>query len=336
MKKYINKKATLICLGLAAIITIISIIVPLIKPKNNKEEDYSKITLFTMNDKTMTFDEAYFIAKERQAYFEQYYHTYYSAFSWDTIMEPGKTNEDIMLEQLFSYIQEVFVLSEYALANGMALTDNENKAALSEADSFMSNSSSKVLTATKANADLANRIFTRIHLYNKATTEILKDKDLTISLDDARVCTIGVATVSPEKFDSPERVANEIADRVNNGDVIGGVAKTFDIAEEKTFIDKDSTLPKEFVDFCLSLKDDECKVLELDGTYYAVYCYLENDEVETAAKKQFLLEEKKANYVAAFVEELIKEQPISVNTEIWNTVNFDTPIYTKEDVVQYK
>ena len=90
------------------------------------------------------------------------------------------------------------------------------------------------------------------------------------------------------------------------------------------------------IDFCLSLKDDECKITSIDGVYFVVYCYMENDETETKNVKEVLLEEKKVSYINEFVSNLEKENPVTVNTEAWNTINFDKPIYTKEDIIQSK
>ena len=69
MKKYLNVNATLICLGLAALVAVISVAALMMKPNNeNNNDDYTKkTTLFSMGEKCMTLDEAYFEQKNRQA-----------------------------------------------------------------------------------------------------------------------------------------------------------------------------------------------------------------------------------------------------------------------------
>ena len=287
-----------------------------------------------MNNKSMAYDEAYFMAKYYQADFEEdaIMNGYY--INWNYLVEQNFTREDQVLELTLSYLKELFLLSEYALDNGITLTDNEKKAIASEVDSFMSNSHSKLISSANANEELMSRIYTRRALYNKICDQILIDKDLSIDPEDARICTIKVATITAEKFDSPERVANEIANRVNNGDVLGEVAGYYGLSIEKSYIGKDSEGKKEAIDFCLSLKSDECKVLELDGNYLVIYCVLENDEVETANNKENLLTEKKQSYITAFIDELLKENPITINTTAWETINFDTRIYVKDDIIK--
>mgnify|MGYP006874645804 FL=1 len=101
MKKYLFKKPIIISLCVAIAITIIAIIVPCIKPKDSEStEKYNKSTnLFTMDEKAMTLDEAFFITKNKQAYYEEYYYTYGTSFSWDVPIEMGKTYEDLVLEE---------------------------------------------------------------------------------------------------------------------------------------------------------------------------------------------------------------------------------------------
>ena len=338
MKKYFYKKPTLISLGVAALIAAVAIIVPLIKPSasTNYKEYAKKTTIFTMNDKTMALDEAYFITKNKQAYYEEYYYTYGTSFSWDVPVEMGKTYEDIVLEETLTFAKEVFLLSEYALENGLELNESEQKVVASNASSFLSGSDSKILKATNATEELVNRVYTRTTLYDKVCAQILKDKDLTIDPEDARQCLVGIVEINPQYFTSPDRIAEKIVERVNNNEAIGEVASIYDATLEKINVGKDSDIIDEMKTFCLSLEDDQCKMTEINGVYYAVYCYLADDELVTASAKEALLAEKKSSYITAFVEELLKENPVSINMEAWETVNFDTPVYTKSDIVQSK
>ena len=338
MKKYLNKKQTLICLSIVAVLIVVCILAIYVKPKNNQtHEDYARETvLFTMNDKTMPLDEAYFLTKNRQAYYEDYYYTYGTSFSWNILVEQGKTYEDMILAESFELSKQVFILSEYAKDNGITLSENEQKSIVSNVDAFLSNSDSNILKATYANEDLVTRVYTKTALYEKVREQILADKDLTIDTEDARQCLVGIVEISPEYFDSPDRIAEKIYERVNSGEVIGGVAQIYDTTVEKLNVGKDSTIIQEMIDFCLSLKDDQCKMTCIDGVYYVVYCYLEDDEVETAKMKEVLLEEKKNDYINEFVANIEKESPVTVNTDAWNTVNFDEPIYTKNDIIQSK
>lgn len=336
MKKYFYKKPMLISLGVAALIAAVAIIVPLIKPSDstNYKEYAKKTNIFTMNNKTMALDEAYFITKNKQAYYEEYYYTYGTSFSWDVPVEMGKTYEDIILEETLTFTKEVFLLSEYALENGLELNESEQKVVASNASSFLSASDSKILKATNATEELVNRVYTRTTLYDKVCAQILKDKDLTIDPEDARQCLVGIVEIDPQYFTSPERIAEKIAERVNGDEAIGEVASIYDATLEKINVGKDSDIIDEMKTFCLSLEDDQCKTTEINGIYYAVYCYLANDELVTASTKEALLAEKKSSYITAFVEELLKETPVSINMEAWETVNFDTPVYTKSDIVQ--
>ena len=338
MKKYLNKKSTLICLCIVAILAIISIALLYIKPKNNENaKDYNKNTaIFTMDDKTMTLDEVYFIAKNRQAYYEEYFYTYGTSFSWDIPVEQGKTYEDLILEESLDYAKQIFILSEYATANGITLSETEQKVIASTVSSYMTNTNSKLLKACNASEDLVTRVYTKTTLHDKVCEQILADKDLTIDPEDARNCLVGIVEISPEYFDSPERIAEKILERVNSGEVIGGVASVYDATVDKINVYKNSDIKDEMEEFCLSLKDDECKMIILDGIYYVVYCYLEDDETVTADAKEILIDEKRTSYINEFIESIVNEDSITVNNEAWSKINFDETVYTKNDIIQSK
>lgn len=338
MKKYLNTKQTYICLGLAALIVLICIIVINIKPDaHTKYKNYAKKTnIFTMNDKAMTLDEAFFITKNKQAYYEEYYYTYNNSFNWDTPIELGKTYADLVLEETLQFVKEVFVLSEYAKENGFELTEKEAQAIDTNVDSFLNNSVSKIITATNATRDIVSRVYTRTALYDKVCDSILKDVDLTVDNEEARHCLAAIVEISPQYFDSPERIAEKILERANSGEVITEVAKIYDTTAEKMNIGKTTNINKELADFCLSLKDDQCKMTKIGDIYYVVYCYLEDDEVVTKSAMEALAEEKKASYITNFVNEIEKQNPVSVNMEAWNTIDFKDAIFTKADFADTK
>lgn len=336
MKKYLNKKSTLICLGIVGILAIISALLIFVKPKDT--ENYSsytkKTTIFTMGDKTMPLDEAYFITKNRQAYYEEYYYTYGAAFSWDIPVEQGMTYEEAVLEESLQYSKQIFVLSEYAKDNGMKLTEAEEKVLASTINAYLTNSHSNIIKASYATEELVTRVYTRTALHDKVCEMILGDKDLTVDIEEARNCLVGIVEISPEYFDSPERIAEKICERVNGGEVIGEVAGIYDATVDKINVAKNSEVKDVMEEFCLALKDDECKITSIDGVYYVVYCYLENDETVTANAKEILIEEKKSQYITEFVENLEKENAVTINTDAWDTVNFDEAVLTKNDIIQ--
>lgn len=338
MKKYLNLKEMYIALGLAALVTIICIIVINIKPDAETDfKNYSKKTnILTMKDKSMTLDEAFFITKNKQAHYEEYYLTYGNSFSWSTPIEYGKTYEELVLEETLQFIKEVFVLSEYAKENGYELSENDLKALEANVDAFLNNSDSKIIDATNANRDIVSRVYTRTALYDKVCETILKDVDLTVDKEEARHCLVAIAEISPQYFDSPERIAEEILKRANSGEVLAEVAKIYDTTVEKINVGKSSNVKEEMINFCLSLKDDECKMTKIGDSYCVVYCYLADDELVTQSAKEVLEEEKRASHITEFVTELEKDTPVTINKKAWETINFEKAIFTKSDILQSK
>ena len=278
----------------------------------------------------------FFITKNKQAYYEEYYLTYSNSFSWNTPVEYGKTYEDLVLEETLQFVKEVFVLSEYAKENDYELSENELKSIETNVDAFLSNSDSKIINATNANRDVVTRVYTRTALYDKVCDTILKDVDLTVDKEEARHCLVAIVEISPEYFDSPDRVAEKILERANSGEVLAEVANIYDATAEKINVGKTTNITEEMRDFCLSLKDDECKMTKVGDSYCVVYCYLADDEPVTQSAKEVLEEEKRASLITDFVSKLEKETPVKINEEAWDTINFDEQIFTKSDISKDK
>ncbi|MBQ8412342.1 MAG: hypothetical protein IJX12_01865, partial [Lachnospiraceae bacterium] len=133
-----------------------------------------------------------------------------------------------------------------------------------------------------------------------------------------------------------ERIAEEILKRANSGEVLAEVAKIYDTTVEKINVGKSSNVKEEMINFCLTLKDDECKMTKIGDSYYVVYCYLADDELVTQSAKEVLEEEKRASHITEFVKELEKDTPVTINKKAWETINFEKAIFTKSNILQSK
>ena len=333
MKDFINKKQILLCLALVAIIVAITVVLIKINPEEDvKYEDYIKsTTLLSAGDSKMTLDEGVFLTKNKQAYYEAYYLAEGYLIGWDKEYEAGKTYESLVLDESLTFVEQIFLFSEYAISQGMTLTDTEESGISSSVSEFLTDSGENVINATYANADLLTRIYTRTAYYDKVCEQIYNDTDLTVSDEEARQCLVAAVEISPLYFDSPERVATKIVERVNNGEVITEVATKYDVEAVKGNVGKGDMDGNALEQLCLGLKDGQCKMVEMDGSYFVVYCYLENDDEATAISKENIIAERKDAAITAFFEKLKEDMPITVNMEAWETINFDEAIFTEED-----
>ncbi len=329
IKKY--RFQTIIC----AIIAILSIGLAIYMLCIKDPDGYPDLTdtvILSSGDYEMTFDEALFLTKNKQAYYEAYYLSANYALDWDAKYDDTKTFEEIVLDESLEFAKEIFLFSEYAKANGITISDTELTSIEKDVNTFLSDSGEAVVDATRANSDVLKRIYIRTAYHDKLCEQIYSDTDLTVDKNELRQCLVAAVELGPKYYGSPKETAEAIMNRVNSGEVITEVAEIYDAEAVKGNVGKGDMDGNALEELCLSLKNGECKITEINGTYFVVYCYLENHEEATDIAVENKIEELKAEAVDKFYQKLLTEMPVTVNEEAWSTINFDKPIFTEEDL----
>lgn len=336
MKKFVEKYFyQSIAVGLLIIVILVSILGYLVTNVFNIEPGYfgtDRQVLLSYDDSTLTLDEGIFIAKDMQAYYEEYYLSNKSSINWDKSYNDGKTYEDVILDDTLLLLKEVFLFSEYAKANNYKLTSKDLDNISADAKAYLNDNPDFVIDATGANMKLLEKFYTRTTYYGKVCDEIYNKADLTVETEDVRQCLVAIVTISPDDFDSPKETAEKIMERVNNGEVLAGVAEKYKAKVTKTNIGPNSLEGNELEKLCLSLKDGQCQMLTLKGSYYIVYCYQANDQDQTAAAKEQKKQELKDKAKLDFYNELLKTMTLDIDMDAWSFINFDNPIYTSDNI----
>ncbi len=337
MKDCIKKNQILICIGIVVLISIAAFII-IKTDSRDSSEDYDKYikntVLMSSGDKKMLLDEGVFLTKNKQAYYEAYYLSSGYTLNWNAEYEDGKLFKTLVLDESLDFVKQIFLFSEYAKAEGMELTEQELSNITASVDEFLSESGENVINATHADRELLTRVYTRTAYYDKVCNMVCNNTDLTVTDEEARQCLVAAVEISPKYFDSPKRTAEKIMERVNNGEFITEVAVKYDNEAVKGNVGKGDMDGNALEELCLSLKDGECKMTEIDGTYFVVYCYMENDNEATEISRENIITERKEEAINKFFEELLSEMPVDVNEEAWNTITFDETIFTEEDLTK--
>lgn len=323
---------TIICAVIVILATALAIYMICSKESDNNHPSLDKTVLLSSGEYEMTLDEALFLTKNKQAYYEAYYLSTDADLDWNMDYEDGKTFQEVVLEESLDFVKEIFLFSEYAKANGITISDTELSSIESEVETFISDSNKKLIAATQVTNDVLRRVYIRTAYHDKLCDQIYSKTDLTIDRDEVRQCLVAAVELSPKYYTSPDTTAETIMNRVNSGEVITEVASIYDAEAVKGNIGKGSLGGNILEELCLSLKSGECKTTQIDGTYFVVYCYLEYDEDATDIAEENKLEELKAEAVAAYYQKLLSEMPVTVNEDAWATINFDEHIFTEEDL----
>lgn len=321
---------TIIC----AIIIVLAVALAayLILSSDNDDTVTGDTVLLTSGDCTMSYDEALFLTKNKQAYYEAYYLSSDVDLDWTIDYEDGKTFEEVVLEESLDFVKKIFLFSEYAKANGITLSDSELTSIDEQVATFLSDSGEKVVNATQANSDVLKRVYMRTAYHDKLCDQIYSETDLTVDRDELSQCLVAAVELSPSYFTSPDMTAEAIMNRVNNGEVITEVAEKYGAEAVKGNVGKGDMDGNALEELCLSLKNGECKITEIKGTYFVVYCYLAYDEEATDLAVENKLSELKEAAVTAYFEKLLEEMPVTVNEKAWSTINFEEAIFTEDDL----
>jgi len=333
LKKFLKnyKKQAIIFACLAVSLLAISVYFLFIKDGNDYES-LADNAIFTCGDYEMRYDEAFFLTKNKQAYYEAYYLTSGADLNWNKIYKDNKTFSELVLEESLDFAKEIFIFSEYAKANGITLSQTDLDTIEKDVSTFFKESGTKILNATKANTDVLRRVYTRTAYHDKLCDKIYNEANIKVDKDELRQCLVAAVELGPKYFDSPDETAEAIMNEVNSGQVITEVAKKYDTEARKGNIGKGTLDGNALEQLALSLKIGECKTTKIDDTYFVVYCYLEYDEEATDYAVEQKIEELKAEAVTAYFEKLLKDMPVTVNEKAWATINFNDAIFTKADL----
>lgn len=294
--------------------------------------DFADDVIFKSGEYTMKYDEVYFLTKNKQAYYEAYYLSSGTDLDWNGEYEDGKTFGQVVLDESLEFAKEIFIFSEYAKANDIELSQAELSSIESEVSDFFKESGSKIINATKVNSDILKRVYIRTAYHDKLCDEIYRQTVLNVDADELRQCLVAIVELGPKYFDSPKETAESIMNRVNSGEVITEVAQKYDTKAVKGNVGKGTMKGTSLEEMCLGLKNGECNIAEIDGTYFVAYCYLAYDEEATDYAVEEKIEELKAEAVAEYYEELLKEMPVYVDEKAWSTITFNERIFTKDDI----
>lgn len=334
MKKF--KKIAAMALS---VITALSLFTGCDSKEETKTTDDSA-TLITIDDIKVPLSVGKFYAYNEQASYEAYYLACGYAINWSTIYEnetdessdyAGLTIEEVVKRDLLERIKMFYVVSEYAKSNNVTLTD-EDRAEIDEYVNEYLAGSEKVINATKADEALLKQIYEMESYYNKGCDIILKDETFEVDDEEIRQTDVYAVELGPNYIEFPEDTANAILRRVQAGEDITKVANAYGLEAIEGNVGKGTFGGDSVEELCLSLSAGESGIAEEDGTYLVIYCVSENDEDATELAREEKISAMKSEKLEDFFKEYTKSMTISVDETLWETINYNTAIFTEADM----
>ncbi|MCD8123428.1 MAG: peptidylprolyl isomerase [Lachnospiraceae bacterium] len=218
----------------------------------------------------------------------------YSEEIWSVNLEDGTAEEELK-EAAKDYIQEMFLASQMALADGLTVSA-EVQAQIETAAAYYMAALSGDASSDTDRQEAVTQAYTRLYL---ACTAYANAMSATVEIPDdearvVRVYQIVLSFETDEEKATQKKRANKIIKRVEKG------TSTFAI-QAVQYSDGDTIeltvmrdqLDRELETAVYALADGEMSdVLETDDSYIIYYCVEENVEDETEAHREELRTEK--------------------------------------------
>ncbi len=333
MKRQVIKGVTLLLTAVMAVTALAGC-----AKKNIDPADYAATVAATYGDENIYLDEAMFSARSSQ-YSNEIYFPYFMANmtakeAWESEIEAGVTMQDYVKESVMAQLLQTRVLMEHASEYNVSLTEEDHAKIEKAVKSFMEDADEKLIEASHVTEELLTAIYEKNALANKVWAAVADGCDKEVSEEKSRQVLVEFILVSEssETYTEPEATANEIADRVKNGEDMTEIASEMDgLTRAKNNYTRSDTTQTGLASHAITMATGDVDVYYLEGTgYYAIHCISDFDEETTLDKKDSIIDTRKAEYFNTVYTGWEKKD-FKVNDDVWDQVVFtDVTLYETE------
>ncbi|MBO4374845.1 MAG: peptidylprolyl isomerase [Lachnospiraceae bacterium] len=311
--------------------------------KNGKDKEEKEIVLTTGFEE----NEIFFIGTERctvpelNVYVRTSQSQYEGAFGeeiWDRNIGT-ETLEQYLKRMALYRLARIKAMKLLAQQEGITLDGSESSRCKKAAEDYYASLSEKDKELMGADEDLICSMYSEFALADKVYKSITEDVNPEISDDEARTITVKqiliktfYRDVSGNRIDYNEKQKREAYDRAStmlkrlqNGEDFDTLAERYNEDSQEVYsFDKDSALPKEFVDTAFNMETDEVSdIIETPFGYHVLKCVSTFDREETDENKQKILEKKKEEVFCGIYDEFVQSQYSGLNDELYNATTYD-------------
>lgn len=308
-------------------------------------------SMATFDGKKIDFDLVKFMASYQQAKTEKKLRESLGEGMWSVdYMADGVTLRDNVKNELMENLQAMLVMEASAEDYAIKISDVEKKKIEISAQEFMDTNSPKLISQTGASKEIVKRYLELYTIYFKMYKEIGKTVDTNVADVDMKQKKISYVEFS---FYTGKTKTDGTKEKLPNKEIalLSGVAKE---VQEKALIDFEGTMKAENLEIktksygnavsdIAGLDEQMLKAAERlsqDGNisevvtgadgYYIVRLDMLRDEKASEAKKEEIIKKRQETFFQAELEKLSKKHEFSINTQAWETIQFEDPFTTTE------
>ncbi|MCR5650313.1 MAG: peptidylprolyl isomerase [Lachnospiraceae bacterium] len=300
-------------------------------------------------------NEIFFIGTERCTVPELNVYVRTSQGQYEGVFGEEIWDRDIGTETLEQYLKRMALyrlarikaMKLLAETQGISLDESESDKCLKAAKEYFASLSEADKNLLGADEELINRMYSEFALADKVYKSITDDVNPEISDDEARTITVKqiliktfYRDVSGNRIDYNEKQKREAYERAStmhkrleNGEDFDALAARYNEDSQIVYsFDKDSSLPKEFVDTAFNMETDEVSdIIETPFGYHVLKCVSTFDREETDENKLKILNKKKEEVFSKTYDEFVQSQYSGLNDELYNATTYDrSALETKE------
>ncbi len=299
----------------------------------------------TVGEEKIPYGVANFYARMQQAQYETYYAGMMGtsgADMWKQQVEKDKTYEDMVKEGVIDNLENVYLIGQHAKDYKVELTKEEKEAIQKAAKQFAADNDEKTKEVVSGSEEYITELLEKLTLQSKMSEKMTEDVDQNVSDDEAAQKAMNYVYFSYKKTSEDGKAVDmtdeEKAELKKKAEAFRKAANvmymdnSFEKAAKEenvevkkaTFDKKTTTLDPEFIKVADKLKENELsEVIETASGLYVGQVTSLLDREATDAKKENIVNERKADKYQKLLEDWKKDTKIERNKKSWNKISFD-------------
>lgn len=296
----------------------------------------------TVGDDDITLGTANFYARMTQGQYETYYAGMMGTTGEDMwAQEAGEdqTYEESVKDGLMESLQNMYLISQHAEEYKVSLTEDEENAIAEAAEKFDADNTDEakeIISGYRKNVEEFLRLTA---IQSKMESKMKEGVDEEVSDEEAAQKAMkyvffsytstddsgNTTELSDDEKESMKTDAQNLAERVKEGEDIGEVAEELGQTASDLTFDSESTSPDaDLIAAADSLENegDVTDVIETDSGVYVAQLTSLLDREATDQKKETIVEQRRQDQYDSLLEEWRNDTDIEVDEKVWNKIDF--------------
>lgn len=326
----------------AAVLTAAGVLAAMTVTGCSSTVDSDKVVA-TVGGEEITMGVAGFYARMTQGQYETYYAQMMgmtAADMWSQAADEEQTYEEYLKDSILESVENLYLISQHASEYDVSLTEDERKAITDTAEQFDADNTEDAKEYAYGYQKDIEKYLELVTIQNKMDSKMREGVDEEVSDEEAAQKGMqyvffsytatddsgSSAELTDEEKEALKTTAQNLADRVRNGEDISAVATELGYQASDATFDSESTTPNSDLIAAadaLEAEGDVTDPVETDSGIYVARLTTLLDREATDQEKETIVEQRRQDQYDSLLEEWRSAAEISVNESVWNKLDFE-------------